>query len=138
MHPRREVGERPDGDAQDLEEEDPARDPRSGLAAHLPPLDAHPVTPEAGYLAAEPVPRHEALGEQGSLGYLDALVAGVAYEHVALTGNPVQEILAFVENNNIELIVMASHGRSGFSAAFLGSETQNVLAKATVPVLVCR
>ena len=37
-----------------------------------------------------------------------------------------------------DLIVMASHGRSGLKAVLLGSETQKVLAHAGVPVLVHR
>jgi len=36
-----------------------------------------------------------------------------------------------------DLIVMASHGRTGLEAVILGSETRKVLAHATKPVLVC-
>jgi nucleotide-binding universal stress UspA family protein len=36
-----------------------------------------------------------------------------------------------------DLIVMASHGRTGIAAAVLGSETRKVLAHSTKPVLVC-
>ena len=35
-------------------------------------------------------------------------------------------------------MVMASHGRSGLGRMLLGSQTQALLAKATVPVLVVR
>ena len=38
---------------------------------------------------------------------------------------------------NCDLIVMASHGRTGIAAAILGSETRKVLAHSTKPVLVC-
>lgn len=37
-----------------------------------------------------------------------------------------------------DLIVMASHGRSGLSRLLLGSETQAVLSRASIPVLVVR
>ena len=37
-----------------------------------------------------------------------------------------------------DLIVMASHGRSGVSAFLLGSETQKVLTHSKIPVLVVR
>jgi nucleotide-binding universal stress UspA family protein len=37
-----------------------------------------------------------------------------------------------------DLIVMASHGRRGMEGLLLGSETQRVLLRATVPVLVVR
>ena len=36
-----------------------------------------------------------------------------------------------------DLIVMASHGRTGIGAIVLGSETRKVLSHATKPVLVC-
>ena len=36
-----------------------------------------------------------------------------------------------------DLIVMASHGRTGIAAMVLGSETRKVLAHSTRPVLVC-
>jgi nucleotide-binding universal stress UspA family protein len=37
-----------------------------------------------------------------------------------------------------DLIVMATHGRTGLTSAFLGSETSQVLAHSDVPVLVLR
>ena len=65
--------------------------------------------------------------------------AGVSCETVHVDEDlPWHAILDTAAKRNSDLIVMASHGRSGFTAAFLGSETQNVLAKATIPVLVCR
>jgi len=36
-----------------------------------------------------------------------------------------------------DLIVMASHGRSGIAAMVMGSETRKVLAHSTKPVMVC-
>jgi nucleotide-binding universal stress UspA family protein len=68
-----------------------------------------------------------------------AEAAGVACETVHADNElPWQAILETAKAKGCDLIVMASHGRSGFSAAFLGSETQKVLSQATVPVLVCR
>lgn len=52
--------------------------------------------------------------------------------------SPADQILAAAKKNKADLIVMASHGRRGFEALLLGSETQKVLAIATVPVLVVR
>jgi nucleotide-binding universal stress UspA family protein len=69
----------------------------------------------------------------------EAKSAGVECETVHVDEDlPWQAILDTAAKRKNDLIVMASHGRSGFTAAFLGSETQNVLAKATIPVLVCR
>jgi nucleotide-binding universal stress UspA family protein len=53
-------------------------------------------------------------------------------------GHPWQAILSTAEARGCDLIVMASHGRKGLAALFLGSETQKVLAHSKIPVLVCR
>ncbi len=49
-----------------------------------------------------------------------------------------EAILDHAKNNSCDLIVMASHGRRGFSALLLGSETQKVLTHSSLPVLVVR
>lgn len=51
---------------------------------------------------------------------------------------PHRAILSAAAGAGCDLIVMASHGRSGYTAVLLGSETQKVLAFAGVPVLVVR
>ncbi len=52
--------------------------------------------------------------------------------------HPYEGILATVKTVGADLLVMASHGRRGFSALVLGSETHKVLTHSTVPVLVVR
>ena len=47
-------------------------------------------------------------------------------------------ILSFVEKNNIDLIVMGSHGRSGFKKLVLGSVASEVSAKADCPVMIVK
>ncbi|MGZ5228955.1 MAG: universal stress protein, partial [Burkholderiales bacterium] len=42
------------------------------------------------------------------------------------------------EDRRCDLILMASHGRSGMSGFLLGSETQKVLTHTGIPVLVYR
>ena len=68
-----------------------------------------------------------------------ALKEGVEAEAMHLFGDsPADEILAAAKKAKADLIVMASHGRKGFEALLLGSETQKVLALTSVPVLVVR
>ena len=68
-----------------------------------------------------------------------ALKEGVAIDTIHLFGDsPADEILAAAKKQKADLIVMASHGRKGFEALLLGSETQKVLALSSVPVLVVR
>lgn len=50
---------------------------------------------------------------------------------------PWKGIVKAARTQNCDLIVMASHGRTGIAGVLLGSETRKVLAHATKPVLVC-
>lgn len=47
-------------------------------------------------------------------------------------------VIAAAKKHKADLIVMASHGRRGIKRLLLGSETQQVLTHASVPVLVLR
>jgi nucleotide-binding universal stress UspA family protein len=67
-----------------------------------------------------------------------AAQAGVPFTRVVREGHPDDIILQTAEAEGCDLIVMASHGRRGFAALLLGSETQKVLARGTRPVLVVR
>lgn len=62
----------------------------------------------------------------------------VAYEHHALLGLPDAEIVGFAADHHVDLIVMASHGRSGISRLVMGSVAEGVMRKAACPVLVVK
>ena len=51
-------------------------------------------------------------------------------------GSPHLAILAAAENGNCDVIVMGTRGYSGIAGVLVGSQTQKVLSKANVPVLV--
>lgn len=51
-------------------------------------------------------------------------------------GRPPDVIADYAEENDIDLIVMGSHGRSGVRRALLGSVTERTLRSTRVPVLV--
>src|SRR5215471_13209188 len=55
---------------------------------------------------------------------------------VVQEGNASDCILSFAQAENIEVVVMGTHGRRGFDRLVLGSTTERVLPKATAPVLV--
>jgi nucleotide-binding universal stress UspA family protein len=55
-----------------------------------------------------------------------------------ISDQPYEAILRVAKKRKVDLIVMASHGRRGFSAFLLGSETTKVLTHSNIPVLVCR
>jgi nucleotide-binding universal stress UspA family protein len=69
----------------------------------------------------------------------EAETAGLKYQGVFVSSDfPADAIVKAVKKYGCDLIVMASHGRSGLSKMIIGSETQKVLANTTTPVLVMR
>ncbi|MEM8545166.1 MAG: universal stress protein [Cyanobacteria bacterium P01_H01_bin.119] len=53
-------------------------------------------------------------------------------------GDPSAEIIDFAKSNNVELIVIPSHGRTGLGRFFMGSVAERVVRFAHCPVLVIR
>ncbi len=53
-------------------------------------------------------------------------------------GSPARMITEFVERNSIDLIIMGSHGASGFREYFVGSNAEKVVRHSAVPVLVTK
>lgn len=53
-------------------------------------------------------------------------------------GNPFQEICAAAEGMKADLIIVATHGRTGFKRVWLGSTAERVVRHAHCPVLVVR
>ena len=64
--------------------------------------------------------------------------ANVEVEPVILRGIPAEEIIGFAEKNDIDLIVMGTHGRTGIKKFLLGSVAEKVVRHATKSVLVVR
>ena len=64
--------------------------------------------------------------------------AGVPCDTIQVENEqPYQAIIETAKNKGCDLIVMASHGRSGLSGVLLGSVTNKVLTHTKTPVLVC-
>ena len=61
--------------------------------------------------------------------------AGTGVESTVELGQPDELIIDFVRRKKVDLIVMAIHGRSGFSHFFLGSVAEKIIRKSPVPVL---
>ena len=78
---------------------------------------------------------------QEILGFVERLCqeAGVNCTKLTLTSDvPYEAIIEAANESNCDLIFMSSHGRRGFSALLLGSETHKVLTHSKIPVLVYR
>jgi nucleotide-binding universal stress UspA family protein len=62
----------------------------------------------------------------------------VEFEIETVVGDPTREIVGYAEDNDIEYIVIGSHGRKGVSRMLLGSVAEKVVRRSPVPVVVVR
>jgi universal stress protein A len=62
----------------------------------------------------------------------------VSCQHKLLVGDPAQSIVQTAEQEQADLIVMGTHGRSGFSRLLMGSVAEAVVRKAQCPVLTIK
>ena len=68
----------------------------------------------------------------------EAKAAGVKCETLqVIQHDPEMAIVSTAKERGCDLIVIASHGRSGIAAVLLGSVTAKVLTRTVIPVLVC-
>lgn len=91
-----------------------------GLTAVSP----HEVTPDE----TEPLDRALELAE----------AAGIEVETHVLRGDPVDEIVAYADTIDADLIVVGSRGHGTLASALLGSVSRGILHEARRPVLVVR
>jgi nucleotide-binding universal stress UspA family protein len=59
---------------------------------------------------------------------------GVAVSTVTRYGNPARQITAYAEENDVDRILIGTHGRSGLSRLLLGSLSELVAQRSSVPV----
>ena len=62
----------------------------------------------------------------------------VDFEHRYLSGGPIREIVDFAERENVDLIVMGSHGRTGISRLLMGSVAEGVARRVPCPVMIVK
>ena len=68
----------------------------------------------------------------------DAAPESVTLETATEVGQPARTIVDYADDNDIDEIVIGSHGRQGISRVLLGSVAENVVRRADVPVTVVR
>ena len=99
--------------------------------------DMNAALGEAGFIYDEAWKKDDTVSRE-RLRRVVPTVAGVKYERHYLTGVPSSAIVDFAADNHIDLIVMASHGRSGISRLLMGSMAEGVMRKSLCPVLVVK
>jgi nucleotide-binding universal stress UspA family protein len=63
---------------------------------------------------------------------------GYRVKTAVLFGDPATQIERFIDKEQVDLVVMVTHGRTGLSRVLIGSVAQHVLNHVAVPVLLVR
>jgi len=98
-------------------------------------------TPGFGMGLALPnyISESRAAAEKSLAGVLDPKwSAGRKVIQVVVEGSPKVEIIQYARKQNIDLIVLATHGRTGLPHVIMGSVAETVVRTAPCPVLTVR
>jgi nucleotide-binding universal stress UspA family protein len=79
--------------------------------------------------------------QESSHKYLESMAnrlesAGVKVGTEVLVGNAAEELIKYANQNPFQVIVMASHGRSGFNHLVFGSVAEKILLQTNVPLFM--
>lgn len=96
----------------------------------------YPISPEI-------LRESESAGKSAAKDYLDQIVnrfkrEGTELQFEVLLGRVAESLVDFAEKNDSDLILIASHGRSGVRRWVRGSIADKILHSSTVPVLIVR
>jgi nucleotide-binding universal stress UspA family protein len=85
----------------------------------------------------------DASNKSAARDYLEQLMSRVKLDKVkmqteVLDGKTAEVLAEYATNNNVDLIIIATHGRSGISRWVWGSVADRLLRAACVPVLMVR
>ena len=87
-------------------------------------------------------PLLETLRDEGRKAVRDVEVAGTQAGLTVMTeiveGNPHEEILDYVTEHGIDMVIMGTHGRTGLDRVVMGSVAERVVRRSPVPVLTVR
>jgi nucleotide-binding universal stress UspA family protein len=64
--------------------------------------------------------------------------AGISATQLVAEGDPARQIVRAARSRNADLVVVGTHGRTGFTKFFLGSVAARVVATAHCPVVTVR
>jgi universal stress protein A len=105
----------------------------------LPLLPPQPTNPNRSF----EIPEYERIVHKESKEHLEELVAQrvpKTVKAVALIGHgsPAKEIVRIAEDEKMDLIVISTHGHSGWQRLVMGSVAEKVVRSAPCPVLAVR
>ena len=91
------------------------------------------LNPASAFLPRQEAHLHEFVKEN----FAD-MIGKVKITEVVEPGVPYNKIVAKAEEENADLVVMSTHGRTGFEQIMLGSVTARVIARSSCPVVSIR
>jgi nucleotide-binding universal stress UspA family protein len=100
--------------------------------------EANAALGEAAFAYAAPWGVADRSEVRRQLEQVQPTLSHVAFERRYLEGDPVREIVAFAQREQVDLIVMGSHGRTGLSRLLMGSVAEGVARRAACPVLIVK
>ncbi len=114
--------------------------------AQLLTLSVMEPCPYSAVSEIQPVPPQEFIDAQQRVATqrVEAVCATAATHGLSCKAHTIEALHAWeaivdhAKAESVDLIVMASHGRSGFAALLLGSEAQKVLTHIDLPVLIVK
>ncbi len=101
-----------------------------------------PLQNERGGPAVDPVEWH--LQKQNSEKYLEQVASRLKESgllgvgQMILEGNPANSVVDYARNNNVDLIVLSTHGQSGLSGWNVSSVVQKILLRSYKSILLVR
>ena len=89
------------------------------------------------------IDQQEGVHRDAAHSYLDSVrhkleSTGVATETAVAVGDAADAILVYADQHGVDLVVIATHGRSGWKRWVLGSVAEKVVRAANQPVLLVR
>ena len=100
-----------------------------------------PISYRAGAASAAAIEAAEREAVLEAADYLDGLAARIQEKDFAVQvasrlGNPSKAIIEFIQQNQIDMLVMCTRGQTGPARWLLGSVTDHVVRGSPVPVVV--
>ena len=68
--------------------------------------------------------------------YIKKIEGEIKFETVTKSGREDNEILKFAKKENVDIIVLGTHGRTGIDHVFFGSVAEKVLRHSPLPVFI--
>jgi len=103
------------------------------MANHAQLIYLHAIGDEKKWVAHSPA--HQVTPDLQHLRSIQPSFANVKASHIIEYGSPGETIVEFAKKNDIDLIVMGTHGRTGLSRVLMGGVAEQVVQRAPCPVM---